>query len=203
MPISTATGLQRWCLMRTISLVFPTKPSKVSRRQLLFSQRSPQSKFLGGGKSITVTSSIYYLSLSQCFSKPYPLASSTLHNLFSFLILFNSALCFSPPFPFVQQYFKEKKKRQVQPSQFPRDLQSLWASYSACHQHHDYPHLSDWVGWPQRQLTLTAINTIFPNRGCKSIREVGFFVNRFCSLYFPTIALNILNIFFMNQAGSF
>lgn len=111
MPISTATGLQRWCLMRTISLVFPTKPSKVSRRQLLFSQRSPQGKFLGGGKSITVTSSIYYLSLSQCFSKPYPLASSTLHNLFSFLILFNSALCFSPPFPFVQQYFKEKKKK--------------------------------------------------------------------------------------------
>lgn len=115
MPISTATGLQRWCLMRTISLVFPTKPSKVSRRQLLFSQRSPQGKFLGGGKSITVTSSIYYLSLSQCFSKPYPLASSTLHNLFSFLILFNSALCFSPPFPFVQQYFKEKKKDKYSP----------------------------------------------------------------------------------------
>lgn len=111
MHISTATGLQRWCLMHTISLVFPTKLSKVSRRQLLFSQRSPQGKFLGGGKSITVTSSIYYLSLSQCFSKPYPLASSTLHNLFSFLILFNSAFRFSPPFPFVQQYFKKKKEK--------------------------------------------------------------------------------------------
>lgn len=153
MPISTATGLQRWCLMRTISLVFPTKPSKVSRRQLLFSQRSPQGKFLGGGKSITVTSSIYYLSLSQCFSKPYPLASSTLHNLFSFLILFNSALCFSPPFPFVQQYFKEKKKTSTAlsvPSWSPKPLSKLFSLPSA-----SWLSSSVWLGW----MTTETINT--------------------------------------------